>query len=118
MPAPQILSVGKTKSLMVSRSMLLRHAGYGVEEAYSLREALRILDSVLLDAVLICHTIPPADLDSLVFYIRERWKTLPIFCIDNTGVSPPIKGCHVIPSTPEELLAALNAAIKAISPAG
>lgn len=118
MPAFRILSVGKTKSLMVSRSMLLRHAGYGVEEAYSLREALRIADSVLLDAVLICHTIPTADRDSLISYIRERWKTLPIFCIDNTGVPPPIKRCHVVSNTPEELLAAVNAVVQAIRPAG
>ena len=87
--------------------MLLRHAGYGVEEAYSLRDAVRMVDSDSLVAVLICHSVPPAERDSFISYIRGRRKMLPIFYIDNTGVPPPIQGCQVIQNTPEALLAAL-----------
>jgi DNA-binding response OmpR family regulator len=118
MPVARILSVGETKSLMVSRSMLLRHAGYAVDEAYSLREAFKVLDSDSPDAVLICHSLPAAERDTLISSIRERQQLLPIFCIDNTGVPPRIKGCQVVPNAPEELLAAIHLKLSAIRRSG
>src|SRR5712692_5909697 len=55
---PNILSVGTNPVLMASRSLILRGAGYLVEEAYSVDKAINVVEGDFPDAVLICHTVP------------------------------------------------------------
>jgi DNA-binding response OmpR family regulator len=55
---PRILSVGKDKTLMASRTLLMSNSGYAVEEAYSLEKAIGFVEADSIDATVICHTVP------------------------------------------------------------
>lgn len=58
---PHILSVGKDPTLMSSRTLLLRNAGYAVEEAFTLDKAKDLVHSYSIDVTLLCHTVPERD---------------------------------------------------------
>ena len=98
--------------------MLLRHSGFEVDEAYTVQEALKIVESNVPDALLICHTVSQAERELLVSRLRREPQLIPILCIDNTGIPPPMNGCQAVPSAPEELLAALNSALRQARSAG
>lgn len=93
--------------------MLLSHAGYTVQEAYTTQEALETAQSGTASLVLICHTIPQSEIEWLITAIRKRRPNMPILCIDNTGLAPPSKECQTVSNAPEELLGAVRSALLA-----
>jgi hypothetical protein len=48
MAAHRILSVGKEPILMASRTLVLRNAGYGVEEAHTVDKALALVEVLIV----------------------------------------------------------------------
>lgn len=108
-----VLSFGYDRSLMATRSLLLRDSGYVVQEAFSRQQALAQASSDLVDVLLICHTVPENESKALVSAVRKQRLMIPILCIGETDYSDPFKeGCTVIASTPQELLAAVHSAAK------
>jgi len=65
-----VLAVGFDSSLMRTRSLLLQSAGYIVESASSLKDAVARLHAGDFDLVLLCHSIPMKDRDHLTCLIR------------------------------------------------
>ena len=108
----RILSVGCDPGLMASRSLLLRHQGYEVEEAYSFSKALASARSEQFDVILICHTLPANERRELINKIRECGATM-VLCIANTPFSRVVLGenCRAVPNTPAELLASVSSAL-------
>lgn len=109
----QVLSFGYDRNLMASRSLLLRDSGYVVQEAYSRHQALTLIRSDLIDILLICHTVPENETQVLISAVRKQRLLIPILYILETDYSASSRdGCIVTPSTPQELLAAIHAAVK------
>src|SRR5205814_9915631 len=84
MATPRILSVGIDPLLMVSRTLLLRNAGYSVVEAHSVDKAISIVESDSTDSIdltLICHTLPKSEKKWLIAVVREKRRLMPILYI-------------------------------------
>jgi CheY-like chemotaxis protein len=76
-----ILAVGFDPSLMRTRSLVLQSAGYIVESASSLKEAVTRFRGGDFDLVLLCHSIPMKDRDQLTCLIRATGSLTPVVSI-------------------------------------
>ncbi len=112
MAIPQILSVGKDRTLMASRTLILRGAGYRVEEAYSVDKAIKLVEADSIDATLICHTVPRPERQLLVAVIREKRRLMPVLCIRSYAYEAPPSTCIAVENEPANLLDAVRLAIK------
>jgi DNA-binding response OmpR family regulator len=92
--------------------MVLRNAGYVVEEAYSLGNALRLVPSDALDLVLICHTVPASHQDRLIKAVRERRRLMPVLCITAYDGGAQ-KECVNVENSPYALIDAVRLAAHA-----
>jgi CheY-like chemotaxis protein len=107
-----ILSISSDPHLMITRTLLLRGAGYAVDEAYQKAAALSRAQCDSVDALLICHSMPKADRRWLIARVREKRKLMPILCLTVGMDSLPDGSCTAVPNDPEELLNALARATK------
>jgi DNA-binding response OmpR family regulator len=107
---PHILSVGNNPILMASRSLLLRGAGYAVDEAYTIDKAISLVEADSIDAVLICHTIPREDQQVLIATVREKRRLMPVLCIRSNSYETAPRTCTAVDNEPEALLATLKLA--------
>ena len=107
-----ILSAGYDHLLMQSRSMLLRHAGFVVDEAYNPLGILGVIKTDSVDAVILCHTIPQGEQRWLISSMRKERRLLPIICIKESAFDSPQDGCLIASNEPEDLLAAIRSAIQ------
>jgi CheY-like chemotaxis protein len=78
MQLPRILHVGYDHTLIALRSHVLSSAGYAVEESDSVNKAIYLIESDLIDAVLICHTIPKSVQQLLVKAAKAKRRLLPL----------------------------------------
>jgi DNA-binding response OmpR family regulator len=101
---PQILSVGADLTLMSSRSMLLRDAGYDVKEAFSVDKAVDLVASDSIDLVLICHTIRKNDRQVLITNVRKKPRLLPVLCIRSYAYEYAPPTCVAVDNDPDSLL--------------
>jgi DNA-binding response OmpR family regulator len=108
---PHILSIGKNHNLMSSRSLILRKAGYVVQEAQTLEDAIGLAESDLIDAMLICHTIPRAEQKVLIAGVRAKRRLMPILCVRSHAFEDTAQNCIALHSEPETLLNALRLAL-------
>jgi CheY-like chemotaxis protein len=76
-----VLTVGFDSSLMRTRSLVLQSAGYIVESASSLKEAVARFRAGDFDLVLLCHSIPMKDRDHLTCLIRATGSLTPVISI-------------------------------------
>ena len=65
-----ILSVGENLTLLETRNMVLRAAGYIVESARSLKQAIDRCLAREFDVVIICDSVSSKDRDCLTSWIR------------------------------------------------
>ena len=106
-----ILSYGYDSSLMFSRSMILRNAGYEVIEVYSYEDALRFARSDVVDLVLICHTVSERQQVRLIHAIKKHRRLMPVFSIADTDLLVAVGEAMVVNSAPELLLHSIQMAI-------
>lgn len=105
MPQPvHILSVGYDHTLMPLRSMILRGAGYEVEEAYTMELARSRAESDSIDLLLLCHTLPEGDQKDLIASVQRSHRTPPVLCITSQEFTFPANGGVAVESSPIELL--------------
>jgi DNA-binding response OmpR family regulator len=81
MAAPRVLAVGKDPILMASRTLLLRNAGYAVEEAHTMDKAIVLVEADSIDLTIICHTVPKSEQTVLISFVREKRRLMPVLCI-------------------------------------
>jgi DNA-binding response OmpR family regulator len=101
---PRILSVGNNPTLMSSRSLILRGAGFLVDEAYTVDKAIAMVEADSIDAVLICHTIPRNDQRQLISFVRQTRSLTPVLCIRSNAYEAAPRTCVAVDNEPEELL--------------
>ena len=107
---PHILSVGANPTLMSSRSLILRSAGYSVEEAYTVDKAISLVEADSIAAMLICHTIPKDKQLWLISAVREKRRLMPVLCIRSYAYETAPRTCVAVDNAPEELLKTLKLA--------
>jgi DNA-binding response OmpR family regulator len=105
-----ILSVGANPILMSSRTLILRSAGYLVEEAYTVDKAINLVEADSIDAMLICHTIPKDDQKVLIAVVRDKRKLMPVLCIRSSAYETAPRTCVAVDNEPEALLNTLKLA--------
>ena len=76
-----VLSIGFDPSLLETRSLVLQSAGYMVESASSLKEAVNRFQSGDFDLVLLCRSVPGKNRDHLTSLIRASGSRIPIVSI-------------------------------------
>jgi DNA-binding NtrC family response regulator len=108
--ATHILSFGYDPILLPLRSMVLRRSGYVVEEAYSVAEAFRAVQSDVIDLLLICHTVPANEQNQLIASIRSVRRLLPVLCVTNQEFAHSTENCFAVTNSPMELLDAVRLA--------
>src|ERR1700756_3214187 len=84
MPIIIVLSVGFDPSLLRARGLVLESAGYHVESASSLKEAVDRFQSGDFDLVLLCHSVPRKDRYRLTSFLRSSGSRTPIVSIAGT----------------------------------
>lgn len=116
MLTPRILSVGSNPDLMATRTLLLRSAGFAVEEAFSVDKAVRLVEADSIDLTLICHTIPKRDQRRLIAVIKEKRRLMPVLCIRSYAYESAPQACLAVDNDPAILLHCVKSAIS--PPAG
>jgi DNA-binding response OmpR family regulator len=112
MAAARILSVGKDKFLMASRKMLLRAAGYDVEEADSMDRAIALATSDAVDAAILCHSVFKSEQQLFLVKVREERRLMPILYIRAYAYQSAPDSCIAVGNEPEILLNILRLAIE------
>ena len=107
----RILSVGDDPILMPVRSMLLRHAGYEVVEAYSLGEALKCIKAGDFDLLLLCHSVEQDEQQSLIEATRLSSPPVPFLCLTTTPEYSQLNNCSAACSTAPEFLTDVSEAL-------
>jgi hypothetical protein len=104
--------MGHDPNLMSIRTLLLRTAGYVVDEAYDRVAALSRAQCDTVDALLICHTVSESERRWLAINVRRDRALMPILCL-TLGIHELVgDGCIAVPNEPEELISALTQALK------
>jgi len=112
MSIPHLLCVGYDRTLMHSRAMVLRQAGFLVAEAFCLNCVLGLVKTDLIDGLLLCYTIPRGEQRWLIAEVREERQLLPIVCVESQDHDTPHAGCISAPNDPDELLGAVRLALR------
>jgi DNA-binding response OmpR family regulator len=112
---PHILSVGKESALMSSRTLLLRNAGYDVQEAFTLDKAKDLVHSDSIDVTLLCHTVPERDQRLLVYLVRAKRRLMPILYIRSYDHESVPLACIAVGNEPEALLQTLKSLVQSPS---
>ena len=92
--------------------MLLRHAGFVVDEAYNPLGILGVVKADSVDAVILCHTIPGDEQQWLISAMRKARRLLPIICIKANAYDSPQEDCLISTTEPDDLLGAIRDAIQ------
>lgn len=99
-----ILNVSTNPSLLETRSLLLRAAGYIVVEQSSIKAAANEFLSGDFDAVILCYSIAQEQRDRLVNLIRAQSPSTPILIITGRFGQFDRRVDAVIENDPESLL--------------
>jgi len=113
---PHILSVGSDLILMSSRTLILRKAGYEVDDARTVKQAISLLGADSIEVMLICHTIGKEDQQLLISTARQKKRLMPILCLRAINFESVPATCRAVDNDPEDLLYALRQAVRATSP--
>ena len=113
---PHILSFGSDPILMSSRTLILRKAGYEIDEARTLKQAIGLVEADSIEVILICHTIAKEDQQFLISTTRKKKRLMPILCLRAINFESVPATCRGVDVDPEDLLYALRQAVRATSP--
>ena len=81
MSSTLVLSVGFNRMLLEPRNQVLRSAGYLVVAAYSLRAAVDYFRAGDFDLVVLCHSVPQKDRESLTSLLRAWGSRIPVVSV-------------------------------------
>jgi CheY-like chemotaxis protein len=105
MPLALILSVGHHPTLLETRNLILRAAGYKVEGTASIKQAIRQIQEGNFDLVLLCHSIPAPERERLAGLIRASGASTSVVSIATiTGGPEDAFVDQTIESDPRKLL--------------
>jgi CheY-like chemotaxis protein len=103
-----ILSVGANLTLLGTRNMILRAAGYIVESARSLKQAIDHCLAREFDMVIMCHSVSLKDRDRLACWIRASGAPTAVVSVpENLGQSDFFADAN-LEHEPERFLSGIN----------
>jgi hypothetical protein len=109
----RVLTFGYDRMLVDLRSRVLRMSGYEVEEKFTLPEASAAAQSDLIDAFVMCHTVPTEERKQLVRAIRMTRKLIPILCVRSNQCDVIPSSCVSVENSPVAMVDAVKAAVRA-----
>jgi DNA-binding response OmpR family regulator len=112
MATPRILSIGKDAALMSKRKSLLLAAGYAVEEADAVDQAISLATSDSIDVTIICHTVFQSERHLFISTVRQQKQLLPILCLRSYPYQSAPQTCIAVENEPEVLLNAIAQATR------
>ncbi len=84
-----ILHYGTDALLADARVRVLEDAGYEVLVATTPAVALRLLRSSSIEAVIVCHSVPPDELQRAVREMKQIKRNVPVLAIHVGGLLQP-----------------------------
>jgi DNA-binding NtrC family response regulator len=108
----RILAFGYDRMLVGLRSSVLRMSGYEVEETFTLAEASELAQSDLIDALVICHSVPEVEREKLVASVRKKRTLMPIICVRGYQFDAAPGTCVSVDNSPTEMVKAVKHAIR------
>ena len=109
MSLTRILAVSYDPQLLRSRCAILRKAGYILEPATSMNEAINRFQAIDFDLVLLGHSIPVPERDLLLRVIRASGSLAPVVTVAPlTDPLPYAPAETIIESSPEKLLSGIK----------
>jgi CheY-like chemotaxis protein len=109
MPLTRILAVSYDPQLLRSRCAILRKAGYILESATSMNEAINRFQAIDFDLVLLGHSVPVPERDVLLRVIRASGSLAPVVTVAPlTDRLPYAPAETIIQSSPEKLLSGIK----------
>lgn len=109
----RVVAFGYDRMLVGLRCRILRMSGYEVEETFTSAEAAEAVQSDLMDALIICHTVPSEERERLARMVRNRRKLMPILCIRAHQHDLIPSGCTSVDNSPVAILDAVQEAVRA-----
>jgi hypothetical protein len=100
----RILSLGYEPVLMAVRALLLRQAGYQVQNTFSRERVMRHLGGGEFHLLIICHTVPADEQSSLIASVRRLRPGLRIVCLSPLPAPSMRHGCAVAAATAPEFI--------------
>lgn len=100
----RILSFGYEPVLMSVRALLLRKAGYQVQNTFSPESVMKHLKSGEFHLLIICHTVPSDEQNSLIASVRALRPGLRIVCLSPLPTLAKRGVCSVAAATAPEFL--------------
>ncbi len=107
----RVLSLGYDPTLMPIRTMLMKQAGYHVAEAYSCPQALAQIAGDSIDLVVICHSVPTDEQETLIAEVKSIRPDLQVLCLTLTTTYASDIGCKAVHSTAPEFLEDISKAL-------
>jgi DNA-binding NtrC family response regulator len=107
----RILSFGYEPVLLAIRALLLRKAGYRVQNTLSLESVMRQLESGEFHLLIICHTVPSDEQNSLIGSVHRLRPGLRIVCLSPLPTLSRRGVCAVAATTAPEFLEDIEQAL-------
>ena len=85
-----ILIYGSNSKLLDLRKLVLEGRGYMVQTTCSQMEARQFLDFMNIDLLMLCHTLPTEECDSLATEAETAWPRTKVLLL----TAPTLQGCH------------------------
>jgi DNA-binding response OmpR family regulator len=104
MPLILVLAVGLDSSLLEARNNILRSAGFLVESALSVKEAVARFLAGDFDLVTLCHSIPKKESDRLTCLIRASGSRTPVVSISGNPGQLDAFANATLEADPDKLL--------------
>jgi DNA-binding response OmpR family regulator len=103
-----ILNVGQDSALLNTRTLILQAAGYSVQAACSIHQAIEDFKAADFDLVLLCHSLALQDRSRLVALIRASGSRIPVVTIAGSGQEADPFADVTVESAPEKLFLCIS----------
>jgi DNA-binding response OmpR family regulator len=95
MPQVLVLSVGTDETLLTLRGLVLREAGYFVEEHRDLSRAMKVFKDGDFDLVILCHSIAAKDRQRIASIIKAAKPSTLVIVIRANGEATSVADASV-----------------------
>lgn len=103
-----ILNVGYDPTLLETRTLVLRAAGYTVESASSVDDAMQRIRAAHFDLVVLCHSMPEQERQRLIWLIRENSSATPVIFVSARAASADRFADLTVDNSPTGLVSAVE----------
>jgi hypothetical protein len=112
MSTTRVVTFGYDRMLVELRSRVLRMSGYEVQETFTMAEASESAQLDLVDALVICHTVPNEEKEQLASAVRRTRKLMPILCIRAHQYDLIPRNCASVENSPVAILDSVREAVR------